>query len=62
MQGFDKVGYLKKKDHMGGFKRRWFTLNGKSLSSYKRVSATTRFSLYGDIYATIIYMYTVNSL
>ena len=38
VQGFDKVGYLKKKESVGGYKRRWFTLKGKSLSSYRRVS------------------------
>ena len=41
VQGFDKVGYLKKKESVGGFKRRWFTLKGKSLSSFKRVSVDT---------------------
>ena len=37
-QGFDKVGYLKKKDSVGGFRRKWFTLKGKSLACYRRVS------------------------
>ena len=39
-QGYDKVGYLKKKDshNVGVWKRRWFTLKGKSLVYYKRVS------------------------
>ena len=41
LQGYDKVGYLKKKDphNVGGWKRRWFTLKGKRLAYYKRVSS-----------------------
>ena len=37
LQGFDKVGYLKKRDphNVGGWRRRWFTLKGKSLAYYK---------------------------
>ena len=38
-QGYDKVGYLKKKDPhnvTGGWKRRWFTLKGKSLACYRK--------------------------
>lgn len=40
LQGFDKVGYLRKKDphNVGGWKRRWFNLKGKSLVYYRRVS------------------------
>ncbi|CAI8051664.1 Arf-GAP with Rho-GAP domain, ANK repeat and PH domain-containing protein 1 [Geodia barretti] len=36
--GFDKVGYLRKKDphNVGGWKKRWFTLKGKSLVYYRR--------------------------
>ena len=34
------MGYLWKRDphNVGGWKRRWFTLKGKSLVSYRRVS------------------------
>jgi len=37
-QGFDKVGYLKKRDphNVGGWKKRWFTLKGKTLAYYRR--------------------------
>ena len=35
VQGYDKVGYLKKKDSTG-WKRRWFTLKGKSLACYRK--------------------------
>ena len=34
-QGYDKVGYLKRKDPTG-WKRRWFTLKGKSLACYRK--------------------------
>ena len=39
-KGYDKVGYLKKKDPLsvGGWRRRWYTLKGKTLACYKRVS------------------------
>jgi hypothetical protein len=40
LNGFDKVGYLRKKDphNVGGWRRRWFTLKGKRLVYYRRVS------------------------
>ena len=36
------MGYLRKKDphNVGGWKRRWFTLKGKSLVYYRRVRET----------------------
>ena len=49
-QGFDKVGYLRKKDphNVGGWKKRWFTLKGKSLVYYRRVSITIPTSNYSQ--------------
>ena len=41
VQGYDKVGYLKKKDShsVTGWKKRWFTLRGKNLAFYRGVCA-----------------------